>query len=240
MIALLIISTVSAAFGEDYLVYAPRPVAETEKGALTVGKEELLVRKVLIKKGDTLSRLSRKYSGRASYYSQILLFNEINNPDLIYAGDTLKLPVGRLQRADEAVRPVTSVKEEQIEEKTVITAEPVESIGSKKQKSSRKKRGSKKSAEKEKKKTLQPKQVIIPSVKPPTDPGKSVDSAPPVNAEKAQKALFDQAVDAYRQNDCVKAMELFDRFLTENSTSSLAAEASLLKAECMLKLSGTP
>jgi TolA-binding protein len=49
--------------------------------------------------------------------------------------------------------------------------------------------------------------------------------------------LFERAVKAYRQDDYRTALELFDRYLTENQTSPMAADASLYKAECYLKLS---
>jgi LysM domain. len=148
-IALLIISIAApAAFGEDYFIYAPRPVAETEKRNLQIGKEEVLVREVLVRKGDTLSKLSRKYSGRGSYYPQILLFNEINNPNLIYAGASLKVPVNALQRDAEAVRPVTpekGVEGEVKKDSLTPTSQRRVATGSKTQKSGRKKQGSEKS-----------------------------------------------------------------------------------------------
>ncbi len=58
----------------------------------------------------------------------------------------------------------------------------------------------------------------------------------PAAAPDAQK-LFETAVKAYRQDDCRTALELLDRYLADNSGSPLAADATLYKAECYLKLS---
>ncbi len=58
----------------------------------------------------------------------------------------------------------------------------------------------------------------------------------PVAVPDAQK-LFETAVKAYRQDDCRTALELLDRYLADNSGSPLAADATLYKAECYLKLS---
>lgn len=45
-----------------------------------------------IRSGDTLSSISKKYYGSASYYSALAKYNGIRNPNLIYPGRTLKLP----------------------------------------------------------------------------------------------------------------------------------------------------
>jgi phage tail protein X len=45
-----------------------------------------------IKKGDTLSSICRKFYGDASLYPKLAAANGIKNPNLIYAGRTIKLP----------------------------------------------------------------------------------------------------------------------------------------------------
>ena len=45
-----------------------------------------------IKSGDTLSAICKKYYGSAGYYSALARYNGIKNPNLIYAGRTLRLP----------------------------------------------------------------------------------------------------------------------------------------------------
>lgn len=88
---LLLIAHSGGAWGGDYLLYAPRP-AETEKP--TTGPDEgILVKAITIKHGDTLKALARQYRGSSSYFSQILLFNKITNPDLIHTGAKLLMPI---------------------------------------------------------------------------------------------------------------------------------------------------
>lgn len=45
-----------------------------------------------IKSGDTLSAICKKYYGSTGYSSALAKYNGIKNPNLIYAGRTLKLP----------------------------------------------------------------------------------------------------------------------------------------------------
>lgn len=72
----------------DYL-YSPQPVQDSIRG------DGVLVREVTIRKGDTLSALSKRFSGRGYYYPQILLFSEIKNPHRIYPGQIVRVPLAR-------------------------------------------------------------------------------------------------------------------------------------------------
>jgi len=92
-LALLIIlaGSVSPAFAtEEYYLYKPEKV---QSPRIPKPGDALLTRTITVQSGDTLKRLSRKYSGRGAFFPQILLFNRIKNPDLIYAGDRLRVPV---------------------------------------------------------------------------------------------------------------------------------------------------
>ncbi len=80
--------------GGDYL-YAPQPVTGD------VGGEGVLVREVTVKKGDTLSKLSKQWSGRGHYYPQIMLFNEIKNPHRISLGQVIRVPISHTAEAQE-------------------------------------------------------------------------------------------------------------------------------------------
>lgn len=80
----------SSALAVDFLLYLPNPV---DFAAPPLPGEGVLVKKITIKQGDTLAALSRQYSGKGVYYPQILLFNKIRNPDLIYAGQELLVPL---------------------------------------------------------------------------------------------------------------------------------------------------
>jgi LysM repeat protein len=206
---------------QDYL-YTPHAVVHGEKPQ----DGGLLVRELTIKQGDTLSGLSKKYIGRGMYYPQILLFNDIKNPDLIHTGDTLKIPL-----------PSTAVS---------ATKAPAKQTATRLQKKhavSERKSGEAKEPD--------PRITINRAI---DADGKKLSSGPPLTVHNNSVSLtgkkepvvsaasdgqknYEQAVKAYRQDDFRAALKLFEIFLAENPTSPLAADASLFKAECYLKLS---
>lgn len=290
--------------GEQYFLYTPHVVPAEEKDHAKEG--ELLVGEVTIKKGDTLYGLSRKYSGHGTFYPQILLFNNIKNPDLILAGYTLKIPLQHGVVADAktgAIQPVLpSPRQAGIAEpktavaphRTTETKKTGETIRTRpasstaeltlsdlkalgKNQSSQ--RGPKKRSDATVEKnvtngqsqrppancidpaTIQPgtgAAVVNNSAKKPLPPAKNeavvskgtrdtfpapaiaskVSTAqPPVADAFIEQKVFQRAVQSYRQNDFRAALELFERFLSDNPTSPLAADAILYKAECYMKLS---
>ena len=87
----------SSSWATDYL-YTPQPVT-SEAG------EGVLVREVTVKKGNTLSGISKQYSGRGYYYPQILLFNTISNPHRIHPGQVVRVPISR--KADKQLTETT-------------------------------------------------------------------------------------------------------------------------------------
>ena len=94
MLALLLFLCQTTALAGDLLLYLPNSV---ETAAPPLPGKGVLVKKIIIKQGDTLAALSRQFSGKGVYYPQILLFNKIRNPNLIYAGQELLVPLsGRL------------------------------------------------------------------------------------------------------------------------------------------------
>ena len=204
----LFLSLVPQAWGEQYYLYSPRPMtAEEAKGAT----DGILVREVEVRRGDTLSRIARNSSGHGAYYPQILLFNDIKNPNLIHTGDTLKIPVATAQTAGaEGAAPVR-----------------------------RKRRDAHKAARSHKANT-----VAARSENPPAAEAKPVVASKPeqrtaiAQDAAAGQQLFERAVKAYRQGECRTALDLFDRFLTTYPKAHQAADASLYKADCYLKLSG--
>ena len=76
---------------EEFLLYVPKP--DTGKQAPASPEEGVLVKRVTVKRGDTLSLLSRKHIGAASYFPQLLVFNSIKNPDRISIGESILIPV---------------------------------------------------------------------------------------------------------------------------------------------------
>lgn len=91
-LAMILATVAASANAEEYNLYKPE---KTEAGEIPAPGDGVLTRTIVIQRGDTLSRLSRRYSGRSSFFPQILLFNGIKNPDLIYEGKTLRVPLTR-------------------------------------------------------------------------------------------------------------------------------------------------
>jgi len=102
-IALVIIlaGAASSAGAEEYNLYRPEKV---QSKSIPAPGEGVLTKTITIRKGDTLSRLSRRYGGRSAFSPQILLFNRIKNPDLIYAGELLRVPVTRQEGGSGLIR----------------------------------------------------------------------------------------------------------------------------------------
>lgn len=173
------------AWCDQFYLYSPRAV---EAAAVNRAPSEILVREILVQKGDTLYGLSRRFSGHGAHYPQILLFNDIKDPDKIYAGSTLRLPV-------------------------TSTASPADAPA-----------------------LPQPKPAAAAPAAP--KPVKAPAPAAVKGEAPASQKLYEQAIKAYRRNDCPAALELFDRFLALDPSSPLAADVGLYKAECYLKQAG--
>jgi LysM repeat protein len=216
------------AWGQQYQLYVPQPVASDQKAA---SQDGILVQEVEVQKGDTLYGLSRKFNGLGMYFPQILLFNSIKNPNLIYPGSNLKVPVKTetqpATRHLSGSSPVSSPN-------TEISLSDLKTVGSGKHRASR---TQKKSAVHAKK--SQP--LNSPALTQHSSPLSAVHhgsaaTAPAVDSAARQK-LFEAAVKAYSLDDCRTALDLFERYLASNASSPLAADATLYKAECYLKLS---
>lgn len=239
-LALLLITLAVPVPGQDYLLYTPKQATAEEKQKAGEG---ILVRELTVQKGDTLSALSRRFSGRASYFPQILLFNEIKNPNLIYTGDSIKVPVTRSESAEKMTPKASSPSKVSASHKKSAAkktaAKPAEQSVSELSLSDLKKtevpRGKKQARHKQKNAPqTETKKPLVPHA---SKPAGSHTRAAAKEALAGQK-LFDRAYAAYRQGDCKTALELFDRYLADNASASQAADASLYKADCYLKLSG--
>lgn len=199
----------ASGWSQQYYLYAPTPV---DAPKTTSSKDGVAVQEVTIQKGDTLYAISRRFSGRGSYYPQILLFNDIKNPNLIYPGEVFRIPLSKspalsVQPAATETKATTA---DGLKSATTGSSQPVQAPQTK--------------SSAHGKTTASPKKAT---------PEKR--SAPPT--VQPGQLIFENAVRAYRQDDCKTAIDLFDRFLSENQNSPLAADASFYKAECYLKLS---
>lgn len=246
-LALILLSLAATVHGQEEFLYTPTPASSQEKGQM---KEGVLVREVLVKNGDTLSGISRRFSGRGNYYPQILLFNDIKNPNLIFTGDTLRVPVGKTSTKNSAAIGRKNISKKAAVESGVggsgDSVRPSEqrveelTLSDLRQPSEGKSRG------RDKKKKTGRKSVSYTPI--PSEPRAGVvskpvvvtrENQPPVGTDmSSEQKLFERAIKAYRQGDCDKALELFDSFLTDYPASPLAADAGLYKGECYLKLSG--
>lgn len=90
MTLVICMASVMPVWGQQYQLYAPQPVTSSQKNP---DQEGIIVKEITVQKGDTLYALSHKFIGRGMYFPQILLFNDIKTPNLIYPGDVLKIPL---------------------------------------------------------------------------------------------------------------------------------------------------
>ena len=210
---IIILLTVSllpvVADSSEYQLFSPG--AQEGEPLLPERGKGVLVRRITIKPGDTLSMISRKFSGRGSWFPQILLFNDIKNPDLIIAGNELLVPVSKLDAAakpadTEKAIPAPARKEPAAKAKPAaksLPAEPAEKISRKR-------------------------------------PPKAAQESPlpgQTNSREEQET-YAAAISAYRKEEYKKALALFSRFIELYPSSPFAPDASFHKAECLLKLSG--
>lgn len=251
-VLLLLCSLTLPAWGQQYYLYEPKPVTAEEKGR--VGDGGILVTEVPVRSGDTLYDISRKFSGRGMYYPQILLFNRINNPNMIHTGSTLRVPVtqgsgrsepapARESRLKSKGLKVTAEKVAKPAAALPVSVPPPAAINSAAASVTDISLNELKPPhDKKQKKRLYDKKGAgrgsagDNKIKAPPLQKKGGVPTPPNNAATAQK-LYEKAVKAYKQDDFSTAIELFDRYLMNNPGSPLAADASLYKADCYLKLS---
>jgi LysM repeat protein len=104
LLVVLAVSSVPQTWAGELFLYLPNSVA----ASAPYPENAVLVRKITINPGETLSRIAKRYSGKGYYYPQILLFNKIADPNRIYAGTALLVPVRSAQIPSGVSRPVAS------------------------------------------------------------------------------------------------------------------------------------
>lgn len=247
IIIAFIICTSIPAWSQQYLLYSPQPVTSDQK---TTSQEDILVQEIEIQKGDTLYALSRKFSGHGQYFPQILLFNSIKNPNLIYTGKVLKVPVNKKDAHSserKTSKPASSTRKPKTGSISKTSHKAVEQQSTASKPDSASSYSGSKSVEPVinvenhyKRKTNVPENSISnmpPSVSPQTNVNLNVTAVAPTAKDLSGQKLFEAAAKAYRKDDCQSALELLDLYLKDNSSSPLAADANLYKADCYLKLS---
>ncbi len=229
------------AWGQQQLLYTPQPVTSGQK---ITPQDGILVQEVEVQSGDSLYKLSRKFSGRGMYFPQILLFNTIKNPNLIHTGDTLKIPVTQKVEHVSGHNETTSTgavhKPKISVDKNKSLKSEVPPTASQSNNKTSTVSGSSTELSLSDLKTVRTEKKRAGNIKKRTAgraTHKSVAAAVPAAKAADGQRLFEAAVKAYRKEDCRTALELLDRYLAENPGSPLAADANLYKAECYLKLS---
>lgn len=208
----------------DYFLYSPQPAVT---GKIPAGETGVLVKEITVKWGDTLYGLSRQHAGKGTYYPQILLFNNIKDPDLIYAGKKLRVPVKHAEESVAAehapVQVKKPVRKEREEERFVPPPMP--------QTPSRQEKGQREL----------PAPVVSPTPRAPEVAPKT-QTQPPVQTDQKkgsgqdEQKLYRQGILLFKQGDFKGALTEFDDFLAKYPDSDLAADVTLYRAESLLKL----
>ncbi|GFO61350.1 peptidoglycan-binding protein LysM [Geomonas silvestris] len=250
------LATPAVCGAEEFLLYTPKP-AGAER--LPAGPDEgVLVRSITIKRGDTLSGLSKMYLGKGTWYPELLVFNRIKNPDLIYTGRTLRVPVP----PEKGVEAAKEAGEER-------PAKPVKAKhgkrGAKKQAAPAKKAQPEKAAQPEQtapatkapeavpevtqpktaaKMKAQPAVKVQPKTQAKQGRTKAATKKPVEPAEKQVTRTAPEELESYRKakqayltGEYQKAMELFSDFLQKYPNSTSSADAALYRADSMMHLS---
>jgi hypothetical protein len=247
--------------GEDFLLYTPKPA---EKDQAPVSPDEgILVRSITVKRGDTLSNISHKYIGRASWYPQVLLFNSIENPDLIYTGDKLLVPVPSEQAATVEKKGAPEKKHPKAEKrhgarhraavphKAAAQPEAVQPKAEVVQPGTQKRKAVKPMAAPREK--INPEPAATAGVKPvpvrpevvrpkPAKPEVFRTARPEQSLVRPvaidEQGSYQQAKLAYLKGDYQTALELFTQFRSKYPGSTFSADVALYQADCLLHLSG--
>jgi len=209
----------------DYYLYTPH---KTDEAKIPAGESGVLVKEITIKWGDTLYALSRQYSGKGTYYPQILLFNNIKDPDLIYAGKKLRVPVQHAEdgRPDQAgvapsVRPEKRIRQEKAQEPRAERPAPFEPAPP---------------AEREGRRLPTP---VVPQAEQAPAPKPAAPDAPKAApSDLEEQRLYRQGILLFKQGDFAGALAQFDEFLAKYPSSDLAADVTLYRAESLLKMAG--
>ncbi|BBA71677.1 LysM peptidoglycan-binding domain-containing protein [Geobacter sulfurreducens] len=225
--ASLVLSMASLAAGGEYLLYTP---GASEGGRPSGPDEGVLVKSITVQKGDTLYSLSRKYNGKGGYYPQILLFNEIKNPDLIYAGNKLMVPVAptgpkaAFSQQPSAVPAVAAKKEPAVRPAREKVAPVAAHRGAKRESTVTT--------------SVRPPEPAAATPPVPSRPAAEAHRPQTVKADDNEHSLYEKGVSAYKSGAYSQSVELFERFLARYPSSPLVPDATLYRADAFLKMAG--
>jgi LysM repeat protein len=242
-------------YGEDFLLYTPKPA---EKGQLPASPDEgILVRSITVKRGDTLSNISHKYIGRASWYPQVLLFNSIENPDLIYTGDKLLVPVPSEQAAAAEKKAekkhLKGEKRHGVRHRAAVRHKAVAQPEAEQPEAAKPETAKPQTAKRKAAKPVTlPRETVHPEAARPMTVKPEAAKQKPVKPEVSrvvrpqivrpvatdEQGSYQQAKLAYLKGDYQTALELFTQFRSKYPGSTFSADVALYQADCLLHLSG--
>lgn len=245
---------------EEYLLYQPKPATGAEVPASP--EDGVLVKSVTIKRGDTLTRIARRHIGKGWLFPQVLLFNEIPNPNLIYAGQKVMVPVasgaapeaaptgkrhpGKKRRPVAAGKAVQAAKPAQQPAPAAAPArhpEPAEPAAKSATKAHAAKPAQTKGAPRPAQAHTALPSAVAPKPAEPQAPASRKEQrrkpAEPVEAAHAgaEQVLYQGAKQAYLEGKYREAADAFSSFLRKYPNSPLAADVALYRADCLLHLS---
>lgn len=97
MVWLLLISVLWAVDRPQLLTTVPLSKDASSETQVPLDPQALVLVELRVAKGDTLWKFAKRYLARPQYYAQFLVYNNIKNPNRIYPGQILWVPLGPLK-----------------------------------------------------------------------------------------------------------------------------------------------
>jgi len=94
MVLLLLIPILCAADQPQLLTVVPLSKDLSSETKVPLDPHALVLVKIQVSKGDTLWKFAKRYLKRPHYFAQFLIYNQIKNPNRIYPGQSLWVPLG--------------------------------------------------------------------------------------------------------------------------------------------------
>lgn len=97
MVWLLLIPVLWAVDHPQLLTIVPLSKNASSETKVPLDPQALVLVELRVAKGDTLWKFAKRYLARSQYYAQFLVYNDIKNPNRIYPGQILWVPLSPLK-----------------------------------------------------------------------------------------------------------------------------------------------